>query len=230
MQSFTGINMIECDNVRCYVLRGISGDVLIDTGLKKYRDEIETWLLNFNIKLIVLTSGRFFASENAAYFAKLYNAKIAMSEYDIPKNNDNPLLNYDNPYYVINKLAYSHNRKKRVSLQEREAFVPDILVSDGMRLCDLGVKDILSDAKIISLEGYTRGSIGIINSNDIYVGAAVGDSLYGFWCNVAESPKRAKLALEKIAALQCDRIFPLASKPLVKEENDYYKFIRKFSK
>lgn len=230
MKSLAGINMIECDNVRCYVLRGISGDVLIDTGLGKYRDEIETWLLNFNIKLIVLTSGRFFAIENAAYFAKLYGAKIAMSEYDIPKNNENPLLNYDTPYFVINKLAYSHNRKKRVSLQEREAFVPDILVSDGMKLCDLGVKEILSDAKVVNLEGYTRGSIGIINQNDIYVGAAVGDVRHGFWCNVAESPKRAKLALEKTAQLQCDRIFPLAAEPLINGENNYYKFIRKFSK
>ena len=64
---WNNVNLIKCDNINCYVIRGNKGDVLIDTGLKKYRNEIETWLLNYDIKLIALTHGHNDHIENAAY-------------------------------------------------------------------------------------------------------------------------------------------------------------------
>ena len=45
--------------VNCYVIRGENGDMLIDTGMEKYRDYIESWLTHYNIKLILLTHGHY---------------------------------------------------------------------------------------------------------------------------------------------------------------------------
>ena len=53
MIMYENLNMIECGGVSCYIVKGKNGDVLIDTGREQYRDHIETWLMNYNVKLII---------------------------------------------------------------------------------------------------------------------------------------------------------------------------------
>ena len=86
---YENLIFINCGGTYCYVIQGYQGDVLIDTGEKRYRNEIEMWLLNFNIKIIILTHGHNDCIENAAYFSKLYNAEVYMTEadYELAKNN-----------------------------------------------------------------------------------------------------------------------------------------------
>lgn len=78
-----GVNMISCGNTNCFVLRGENGDILIDTGIPDYRNEIEVWLHNYNVRLIVLTHGHVDHTGNAGYFAELLSAKTAMSADDV---------------------------------------------------------------------------------------------------------------------------------------------------
>lgn len=68
MIMYENLNMIECGGVSCYIVKGKNGDVLIDTGREQYRDHIETWLMNYNVKLIILTHGHASQVQNAAYF------------------------------------------------------------------------------------------------------------------------------------------------------------------
>lgn len=218
--------MIDCAHTNCYVLRGIDGDVLIDTGTKKYRHEIEIWLLNYSVRLIVLTSGLNFCIENAAYFKKLYDCPIAMSKKDIPLIKDNLCRNY----YITDRFgrigAYSEEEAKR---RKAEEFSPDILLSDGDVLHNLGVSEILSDARIVSLDGCTRGTLGILNGGDLYTGAAFSNVGKGFWCSAAESPRAEKNSLGYIAAMSPERIFPLHGDPVEKGDKTYLKFMKKFS-
>ena len=55
--NLSGVNMITCGHVNCYVIRGSSGDILIDTGTAEYREAVEAWLCNYNVRLIFLTHG-----------------------------------------------------------------------------------------------------------------------------------------------------------------------------
>ena len=65
---YDDLNMIDCDGVHCYVVKASDGDILIDTGEARYRDSIEMWLINYNIKKILLTHGHSEAAGNAKYF------------------------------------------------------------------------------------------------------------------------------------------------------------------
>ncbi len=201
---FNNVNMISCCGINCYVLRCISGDVLIDTGIPSCRNEIETWLLSYNVKLIVLTSGMNCCIGNAAYFSDLYGAPTAMSRYDVPLIKDNLCRTH----YFTNPLesAAYLGEKKRMGIPA-EYFVPDIFVNEGDRLCDLGVDDILLKSEIVTLDGNTRGSIGILNGNDLYCGNAASFTPAYSWPMICESPRAAKRTLEKIKKMAPERLF-----------------------
>ena len=65
-----------------YVIRGIDGDILIDTGFIWMRKALVRWLDQFNIKLIILTHAHVDHIWNAKYLQDRYKCKIAMSEDD----------------------------------------------------------------------------------------------------------------------------------------------------
>ena len=56
-----------------YVIKGVDGDILIDTGFIGMKRKIKKYLDKFNIKLIVLTHAHVDHSWNASYLKKLYN-------------------------------------------------------------------------------------------------------------------------------------------------------------
>ena len=70
MIMYENLNMIECGGVSCYIVKGKNGDVLIDTGREQYRDQIETWLMNYNVKLIILTHGPCLSGAECGVFFK----------------------------------------------------------------------------------------------------------------------------------------------------------------
>lgn len=214
------VNMICCDMTNCYVIRGKNGDVLIDTGLKKYRDEIETWLLNYNIKLIVLTHGHNDHIENAAYFSRLYGAKIAMCGYDtgLTRNNMRHKI-----YSVgIRGAAVAAVSKPRMK-EKAEGFGIDVFLEDDMVIGnELGI-----ECKAIQLDGHTRGSFGILCGGDLYVGDAAVNFVYPSFSVMCESPKAARASLEKIKSLSPKRIFFGHGMPIESGTKEYRRmFIR----
>lgn len=203
------INMITCGSVNCYVIKGVDGDILIDTGLKKYRDYIEMWLMNYNIKLIILTHGHIDHIQNALYFSKLYNCKIAMSKYDVglAKNNRIHTLYNIIPMPKLAFLAMTSATRKKC-----EPFKVDIFLESDCDFSACGIK-----MHIVGLEGHTRGSIGVLYNNDLYAGDAV-INLNGLKQDfVAESPKRAKITYEKICNMNVNRILCGHLKPFYNE-------------
>lgn len=201
----------------------MDGDVLINTGRTKYRDEMETWLLNYSIKLIILTDGYNESIENAAYFSELYGAPIAMSRYDIPLIRDNSCRKK----YITSisgKIAeLTAGKKKFVAA---EPFEPQILAENGVRLCDMGVEAVLNTAKIITLDGHTRGSIGILDGNDLYCGGALCNQGGRIgWPYSCESPAAAKRTMKKIAELMPERIFFTHGVPVMRGSKAYESFM-----
>ena len=224
MIMYENINMISCGMVNCYVIRGEKGDVLIDTGREEYRDHIETWLMNYNISLIILTHGHADHIQNAGYFSKLYNAPVMISPYDMRIARDNKAR----PYYITTPIGRLMKKQTEMTMHlHMNRFEPSIFADEGMDLSPYGI-----DGVIISLEGHTKGSIGVLCKSsvgyDLYAGDAVMNVAVPMFPMIAESPKMAKTAIERIVTLSPDRILPGHGNPVCKGDTAYRLFIDRF--
>lgn len=198
------VNLCSCENVNCYVIRGESGDMLIDTGDLKYRDYIETWLTHYSVKLIMLTHGHIDRCQNAKYFSELYNAPVIISKYDC----NLVLDNMSRGCYYLNPVG-----KVMDMMLERRVHCADLPKRDMLLFAeedsaDEAVKALGIEGDIISLDGHTRGSIGFVHGTDLYCGDAAVN-FGGHLCEMpmCESPKAAKRSFRRIFDLVPERIF-----------------------
>ncbi len=72
----------------CYLIKGQSGFILIDTGLKSKRSLLERVLndagcIPQKLNLIILTHGDFDHSGNAVYRSQKYASPVAMHQDDV---------------------------------------------------------------------------------------------------------------------------------------------------
>lgn len=198
---FEGVNMISCGNVNCYIIRGMSGDVLIDTGTPDYRDEIEVWLHNYNVKLIVLTHGHNDHIGNAGYFSGLLNAKIAMSAYDVPLAKNNLARKF---YAVGIRGKIMEKASVKLMKSMAEYFDTDIFLSDDMTI---GEEYGIENCKAIKLDGHTKGSFGILHGKDLYIGDAAMNYTEPLFPALCESPAAARRSLDRVKDISPERIF-----------------------
>lgn len=213
---YNNVNMITCDFNSCYVIRGEKGDILIDTSKEKYRDEIETWLHDYNVKLIVLTHGHNDHIGNAKYFADLYDAKIVMSQKDIKLSRDNNIRKIYRLGFIGNFIYTISNRTFQ---KMSDTFNVDYYVEDGMKIGEeLGI-----NAYAVALGGHTKGSFGIMHNNDLYCGDALMNFVSPSMPYLCESPKNAKESLAKIKTLKPNRIFFGHGIPISTDDNTIYK-------
>ena len=89
---YSNIHMKRFLYFNLYVIKGVNGDILIDTGFIGTRKRIEKWLKNFNIKLIILTHAHVDHTWNVNYLKRCFNCKVALGIDDI-KNLDNKNIN-----------------------------------------------------------------------------------------------------------------------------------------
>lgn len=162
------INNIIYDNFaffKAYLIKGLDGDILIDTGFSSSRMKLKRLLDKNNVKLIILTHAHLDHVWNASYFKKRYGCQIAISKADL-ENLDNSIINSIpvNKYYNFSAI-FANYFMKRIKF---EAFVPDLLLEDNQILNLYGI-----NLKIVSLKGHTKGSIGIIYQDYIFVGDAL---------------------------------------------------------
>ena len=219
--NYDNINMITCGSENCYVLRGRDGDILIDTGSARYRDEIGTWLENYNIRLIFLTHGHNDHIGNAAYFAGLFDADIAMSAYDtaLARNNRiHRLYRTGARGFVI--MAAS----KGLFLSKSGSFETNIFLDDGLPVGDICGID---NCTAVKLEGHTKGSFGVLHGKDLYVGDAAMNFVVPSFPAICESPKAARASLDIIKELEPERIFFGHGSPIMGDSPEYRKMFAK---
>ncbi len=212
------INMITCGVENCFVIRGEKGDIMIDACTPEYRDEMELWLENYNIKLIALTHGHNDHIGNAAYFAKLFNADIAMSRSDVKLSRDNAIHKL---YTVGLKGKVMLAASQKIFKEHADKFDVDIFLEDGM---DIG-SALGADCTAVKLDGHTKGSYGFLSGGDLYVGDAAMNFLYPDFPSLCESPKAARASLEKIKDMLPDRIFFGHGKHLEAGTPEYERFL-----
>lgn len=224
MIMYDNLNMISCGSVNCYVIRGEKGDILIDTGREEFRDHIETWLLNYDIRLIILTHGHADHVQNAGYFSELYGAPVMISRYDMSLARDNSRR----PYYITSTLGHLLKRENEKLMHTRmNPFTPQIFAEEGLDLHPYGI-----DGVIVELEGHTKGSVGVLCKSSVGFDLYAGDALMNIpspsFPMIAESPKRAKASIGRIITLSPDRIMTGHGMPIICSGKAYKRFIDRF--
>ncbi len=160
------IKGIRCGFVNCYLLKGESGSVLVDTGSSDCFEQVERACEGEELRLIALTHGHSDHTGNAAALARRFHVPIAMSGLD------KELLSYgwSQPLKsrgVRGRLLLMASKK---GMKEKHGpdFTPDIELSEGDSLSEYGV-----DARVVGLGGHTLGSVGFVFDGGVIVGDAL---------------------------------------------------------
>ena len=163
---FGGIRYFAQGGMSCYLIRGKTGDLLIDTGLFCIRSGLEKWLADYRIKHLFLTHAHADHDWNAARI-QAGGAKILLNERDKGLNRHfmTQPVKPTHPKYRFRNLTQLING----SLFRSPAYTPDILFDEtgsGL-LSELGYP-----GEIVLLPGHTYGSAGILSGGVLYCGDA----------------------------------------------------------
>ena len=166
------IHRIKCGNGNCYIVENGKTGILVDTGKKEFVNNVIEKCKLYNVKLIVLTHAHFDHAENAAQISKTLEIPIGMNENDCNLINSNINQSLFAKSFLGKIVLLSS--LKEFSTRTIPNFKPNVLLHDGDSLYDYGI-----DARIISLPGHTKGSIGIdIDNKYLIVGDALMNMFY----------------------------------------------------
>ena len=200
--------------VNCYLIQASAGQFLIDTGGSNARKELLRELKNIglmpgSLKLIILTHGDFDHIGNAAYLRSYFGARIAMHRDDsgMAERGD-MFVNRKEPNIIIKVLLPIFS-----GFGTSERFTPDILVSDGYELSEYGF-----DAKVISLPGHSKGSIGILTGNGELFCGDLFENMKGPTLNsLMDDSAAAKVSIENLVGMKITTIYPGHGQPFAME-------------
>ena len=148
-----------------YIIKGIDGDILIDTGFFGIKKKLKSLLDNFDIKYIILTHAHIDHIWNTNYIKKIYNCKIIMGKDDVVNiDNSNIKSKPVNKYYKYRTILMNYFMRKF----KPEKFNVDITIEKDVFLKLCGI-----ELKIVTLKGHTNGSIGVLYNDYLFAGDAL---------------------------------------------------------
>ena len=158
------------DRPLIYVLRGESGDLLIDTGTELCTHQLDNWIKenHFDIKWVFLTHGHFDHTWNCRFLKEKYGAKVILHE----KDRDIFCLDEKRDVYGTSEKneTFAHFANTLNSETTAPFCRVDIFLTDE----DTGYLRTLGfDADIVMLHGHTAGSMGILKGRVLYAGDAL---------------------------------------------------------
>lgn len=196
------IERISLGIVNCYLILGPKQAVLVDTGGSGSCDRILQAVGSRKISLIALTHGHSDHAANARLLADRLDVKIAIHREDekiAGVEEVRPLKSEGFLGKIIQTVSAS--MMKNVPVQPLHA---DFYLEDGMDLAEYGV-----DARIVGLDGHTKGSVGFLSDKEMIV----GDAMF----NMANLPARSRIfenkermirSVETIRRCGCTLLYP----------------------
>ena len=200
--------------VNSFLVESNSGYLLIDTGGSSARIELLGKLesigcASHNLKLILLTHGDFDHIGNAAYLRLAFGSKIAMHRDDsgMAEHGD-MFVNRKKPNIIIKVLLQLSS-----GFGKNDRFTPDIYVNEGYDLSDFGL-----DAKIISLPGHSKGSVGIVTTNgDLFCGDLFENTKGPTRNSLMDDHAAANVSIGTLRNLNIKSVFPGHGQPFTME-------------
>jgi hydroxyacylglutathione hydrolase len=196
--------------VNCYLVGTDTGYILIDTGGSNKRTDLEEELENAgcepgDLKLIVLTHGDFDHAGNAAYLRRKLGTRIAMHNDDSGMVERGDLFHNRRRGNILIRMIVSI----LFGFGKSERFVPDLYVEDGHDLSGYGF-----DAKVLSIPGHSKGSIGILTAGgDLFCGDLLINSDKPVLNSIMDDPAAANASIEKMKSLRMNTVYPGHGKP-----------------
>jgi glyoxylase-like metal-dependent hydrolase (beta-lactamase superfamily II) len=183
---------------------------MIDTGGTNNRDSLARELELAGCKpgglqLIILTHGDFDHTGNAHYLRKFFEVRLAMHPGDAGMVEwGDMFISRNKPNAVIRLLVPLFSRFGRA-----ERFTPDLLVEDGDSLNEYGL-----DARVISIPGHSKGSIGILlPGGDLFCGDLLVNTDRPVLNSLIDDLAAARDSLQKLAGMEIGTVYPGHGRP-----------------
>lgn len=192
-------------SVNCYLVRVEGGFILIDTGTSTKRRELVRQVEDAGCKpgmlnLILLTHGDFDHSGNAAYLKSLYRAKIAMHQADAGMGEHGDMFeNRKKPNALIRAMVPLFT-----GFGKKERFGTDTFLGDDQGLTEYGW-----DARVLSLPGHSRGSIGVLTaSGDLFCGDLFDNTKTPALNSIMDDVDSARASMARLNTLGIKTVYP----------------------
>jgi glyoxylase-like metal-dependent hydrolase (beta-lactamase superfamily II) len=196
--------------VNCYLLSTASGFVLVDTGPRRGRRELECALSDAGceqgaLKLIILTHGDFDHTGNCAHLHDCFGAPVAMHRGDVGMLERGDMFwNRESANVAVRALVpvlYRFPRSARMT--------PDVFVEDGQALGEYGI-----EAQVVQIPGHSQGSIGILMRDGAFF---CGDLLENIeqpaMGSLMDDPEAAAASIDKLRELNTAMVYPGHGQP-----------------
>jgi glyoxylase-like metal-dependent hydrolase (beta-lactamase superfamily II) len=197
-------------SVNCYLIKTHDDYILIDTGGSNKRADLEKELVSAGCKrghliLIVITHGDFDHIGNAAYLRQKFGAKIAMHADDVGMAERGDMFwNRKKGNRLLRSLAPSFFR-----FGTADRFQPDVIVAEGTDLAKYGF-----DAKVLSIPGHSKGSIGILTSaGDLFCGDLLENTKQPAVNSIKDDMPTAQASIDKLESDKVKTVYPGHGKP-----------------
>jgi glyoxylase-like metal-dependent hydrolase (beta-lactamase superfamily II) len=205
---------LHMGSVNCYLLRGATGCVLIDTGGSNARQALRGALdragcTRNSLRLVLLTHGDFDHIGSAAALRAAFDAPIAMGRADAAMAERGDMFaNRNRPNILVRTLV-----PLITGFGASERFTPDILLDDAANLSPYGL-----DATVLDLPGHSRGSIGILTAaSELFCGDLFENTKGPALNSLIDDPAAAQASVAKLAALHVTTVYPGHGKPFAME-------------
>ncbi|MCJ7530910.1 MAG: MBL fold metallo-hydrolase [Anaerolineales bacterium] len=205
---------LRMGRVNCYLIQTSAGHILIDTGGSNARKELHRELesagcMPSSLKFVILTHGDFDHIGNAAYLRSAFGARIAMHLDDsgMAERGD-MFVNRKKPNILFRALVSIFT-----GFGTSERFTPDVPLDDGYDLSQHGL-----EAKIISLPGHSKGSIGILTASDELFCGDLFENTKGPTINsLIDDSTAAGASVANLESLKIRTVYPGHGQPFAME-------------
>lgn len=186
--------------VNCFLVTDGDNSVLVDTCTENDYEKISHACKGYNMRAIVLTHGHLDHIENVAILSKEFKVPILMHWADMRLIGNQCARKLYTHTLRGKLLKHFTDRSMRRSIIS--TFKPTDYIKEGDDLSCFGI-----NAKIICLEGHTKGSVGILIDDETLI---VGDAMMNMM------GKSGALIYENRDAMEqsCKRIKQLAPKTI----------------
>ena len=215
MQDIKVLTFHYITDTNSYLVKTNKGYILIDTGYSINRKDLEKQLEDVGctfggLKLILVTHGHFDHTGNCAFLREKYGAQIAMHKGDLG------MVEKGNMFYNKNIIRRALGKIMLFFLMRGtfEKFTPDILVEDKQDLTPYGL-----EAEIIHIPGHSKGSIGVLTSNnDLICGDLLTNIKKPQKNTLIDNKEELEASVKKITSLEIGMVYPGHGKPFLMEQ------------